>query len=77
MLLKLSKVSSKGQITIPADIRHNLNLAEGDTIIFIQENDNIIIKKKDNSTLVSILGETGPLTEKAKDAMKNIRNEWH
>ena len=45
MLLKLSKVTSKGQITILAEIRKALDLAAGDTILFEKINGNIIIKR--------------------------------
>jgi len=77
MLLKLSKITSKGQITIPAGIRRVLGLAAGDTILFEKTNGNIIIKKNNKSTLVTILEESGPFSQKAKKTIQNIRDEWH
>ncbi|MDA8143229.1 MAG: AbrB/MazE/SpoVT family DNA-binding domain-containing protein [Thermoplasmatales archaeon] len=77
MLLKLSKITSKGQITIPAGIRRVLGLEVGDTIIFEKKDGDIIIKKNIKGTLVSILEETGPLSQNAKKIIKNIRDEWH
>ena len=77
MLLKLSKITSKGQITIPAGIRRVLGLEVGDTIIFEKKDGDIIIKKNIKGTLVSILEETGPLSQNAKKMIKNIRDEWH
>ena len=42
----LAKVSSIGQITIPADIRKLLDIQTGDRVLFVQDpSDNIIIKK--------------------------------
>ena len=77
MLLKLSKITSKGQITIPAEIRKALDLAAGDTILFEKINGNIIIKKNNKSTLISILEESGPFSQKTKKTIQNIRDEWH
>ncbi len=35
--MELARITSKGQITIPAAIRKKLNLKEGDKVIFIEE----------------------------------------
>jgi AbrB family looped-hinge helix DNA binding protein len=34
MLLKMSKITSKGQVTIPVEVRRALGLDVGDTILF-------------------------------------------
>ncbi len=36
--MEIAKVTSKGQITIPQDIREELNIKQGDKIIFFKEN---------------------------------------
>lgn len=41
--MELAKVTSKGQITIPVDIRKRLGIREGDKVLFIEENGRIII----------------------------------
>lgn len=41
--MEIAKVSSKGQITIPAEIRKKLNLKEGDKVLFLEENGKIIL----------------------------------
>ncbi|HLC33319.1 MAG TPA: AbrB/MazE/SpoVT family DNA-binding domain-containing protein [Candidatus Nanoarchaeia archaeon] len=43
MEVALTKISSKGQIVIPAAMREKLS--EGDTLMLIQSNDQIILKK--------------------------------
>jgi AbrB family looped-hinge helix DNA binding protein len=48
--MDIARVSSKGQITIPIDIRRKLKLQEGDKVIFVEENGNITLK---NSNLVA------------------------
>ena len=52
-LLASAKMTSKGQITVPKTIRTKLNLDEGDSIIFYEdENKNIKILNKDNCKVV-------------------------
>ena len=41
--MELARITSKGQITIPAAIRKKLNLKEGDKVIFIEEKGRFII----------------------------------
>ncbi len=76
MILDLGKITSKGQITIPAEIRKTLGISKGDRIIFEQKGDDIIIKKAEEKSLVSLLESTSPLSEKATKSMKKIRDEW-
>ncbi|UOF92624.1 AbrB/MazE/SpoVT family DNA-binding domain-containing protein [Fodinisporobacter ferrooxydans] len=46
MNMEVSRVTSKGQITIPKAIRERLNLVEGDKVAFIEdETGKIIITK--------------------------------
>lgn len=41
--MELAKVTSKGQITIPLDIRRKLGIKEGDKVLFIQEGNRIVM----------------------------------
>jgi AbrB family looped-hinge helix DNA binding protein len=43
MLFNTAKVMSKGQITLPIDIRQKLNLQTGDRVALIYENDRVIM----------------------------------
>lgn len=46
-----STLTTKGQVTIPIDLRHNLGLSPGDTVIFETVDHKIILsKKKDDIT---------------------------
>jgi AbrB family looped-hinge helix DNA binding protein len=40
-------VSSRGQVSIPADIRRDLGLDEGSKLLVISKDDNILFKKID------------------------------
>ncbi|MHB8127209.1 MAG: AbrB/MazE/SpoVT family DNA-binding domain-containing protein [Desulfitobacteriaceae bacterium] len=43
--MEVSRVTSKGQITIPKAVRKRLNLTEGDKVAFIEKDGNIVITK--------------------------------
>jgi len=42
--MDVAKITSRGQITIPIDVRKKLGLKEGDKVIFIEEGGNIIFR---------------------------------
>jgi AbrB family looped-hinge helix DNA binding protein len=39
-----AKITSKGQITLPKEVRKTLNVHAGNVVIFEKENDNVVIK---------------------------------
>ncbi len=45
MIIDTTKMSSRGQVVIPWDLRKDLNLREGDKLIVIKKDDEIILKK--------------------------------
>lgn len=49
--MELAKITSKGQITIPVDIRRKLGVKEGDKILFVEEAGRIFIL---NSSMVAL-----------------------
>ncbi len=50
--MELAKITTKGQITIPIQIRRKLNLKDGDKVIFMEQNGKIIVE---NSTRVALM----------------------
>ena len=50
--MELAKVTSKGQITIPRDVRKKMNLKTGDKILFFEENDKFFLQNS-NSVVLS------------------------
>lgn len=78
-----AKIMSKGQVTIPIDIRKKLNISEGDRLTFICEGNYAIVM---NSALYAMktlekgmagkFDEAGLLTdEESIDYVKEIRSE--
>lgn len=43
VVLESAKVMSKGQVTIPKDIREKLRIDEGDQVVFIYDNEKVIM----------------------------------
>lgn len=42
--MPIVKLSSKGQIVIPAEIREHLNLDKGDKVLIEKKNDDVVLK---------------------------------
>ena len=64
-LIEMGKVSSRGQVAIPTDIRDQLGLDEGSKVLFFTEDDTLIMKKVTQQTFAQI---TRPLKIAAKKA---------
>jgi AbrB family looped-hinge helix DNA binding protein len=41
--MEVAKITSRGQITIPIDIRKKLGVKEGDKVIFIEDGNRIVV----------------------------------
>ena len=50
--MELAKITTKGQITLPIQVRKKLNLKDGDKVLFMEEDGKIII---DNPSKLAIL----------------------
>ncbi|MBS3092163.1 AbrB/MazE/SpoVT family DNA-binding domain-containing protein [Candidatus Pacearchaeota archaeon] len=61
MNIKIVKVSDKGQIAIPQEIRKNLGIGKGDEIILIQDSGKVLIEKASN------------LAKKLEDDFKDVK----
>jgi len=49
--VELAKITLRGQITIPAEIRKKLGVKDGDKVVFIEENGRIVME---NSVRVAL-----------------------
>ena len=81
--METAKLSSKGQITLPKEIREKLNLKEGDKVMFIEKEGKILMEKSIESVIDDIRkdfeGEAKRLGLKNMDdvveKIKRIRNK--
>ena len=49
--MEMARVTSKGQITIPRDIRTKMNIKRGDKVVFFEDNGKYFLQ---NSALISL-----------------------
>jgi antitoxin PrlF len=43
----VSRITSKGQVTIPVEIRENQGLVEGDQVVFLDSGNGVLMEKTD------------------------------
>ena len=81
--MELAKITTRGQITIPVEIRKKLGVKDGDKVIFLEESGRIIVE---NAAMVALknaqnafAGEAERLGLKSEqdvvDMVKEIRRE--
>jgi len=80
MILKTVKVSDKGQIAIPQDVREKAGINKGDILIIIQEDNKLLLEKtsekmKDDFKDILKLSEHS-LKEVWDNEQDNIWNEY-
>ena len=62
-IIEMGKISSRGQIAIPSDIRSKLGLEEGAKVLFFLEDDSLLMKKVTPSSFAEL---TKPLRQAKK-----------
>jgi len=83
MDMELAKITMRGQITIPVEIRKKLGVKDGDKVIFMEENGRIIME---NAAMISLreaqaafAGEADRMGLKTEqdvvDMVKEVRRE--
>jgi len=77
MEIKIIKLSTKGQLTIPKDFRERLKLGAGDEVIMYFKDDELIIKPKSThlGMLRGLLREDIDF-EKADQFIQSGRDKW-
>jgi antitoxin PrlF len=75
----ISTLSSKGQVTIPAEVRRHLGLKEGDKLSFIIENEgNVRVETPRYRGVASLRGAAGKLKRPLSwEEMRGIAREDH
>ena len=63
----LSKISFKGQVTIPKEVRANLNAKPGDYIFFVREGNKTVLKKAKLTVAEEFDKLTSTIDERSKD----------
>lgn len=71
MVMNMAKVTAKGQIMIPADVREAIGIREGDKVLFVRMDDGSISLR--NSSLEALQQAQQSFSEAAAEA--GLRNE--
>jgi AbrB family looped-hinge helix DNA binding protein len=64
-IVEMGKISTRGQIAIPSEIRREMDLKEGSRVLFALIGDSLIIRKMNTETFKEI---TKPFKEAARKA---------
>jgi len=67
-IVDMGKISSRGQIAIPSDIRTQMGLSEGEKVLFMLQDDTLLMKKVTAQSFESI-------TQPLREAKKKIEEE--
>lgn len=71
----ISRVSSKGQLTLPKDLREAYHLREGEAVILIAAKEGILLKHSDDVSLGGLWkGLFDP--EEAEEWIEELRSQW-
>ena len=70
----IGRVSKKGQIVIPKEIRNLLGIKEGDYVIFRTEGNRVYIEKIEERTK-DVLKSAKPV-ESSVEFQRRLREEW-
>jgi antitoxin PrlF len=76
MEVSVGTVTSKGQVTIPKEIRETLGVNEGDKLIFLVEGDKVVLRKVGSEKLTDILSRRRPWGEMGLEFQRRLREEW-
>ena len=61
--MELAKITSKGQITIPASIRKLLGVKDGDKVLFVQEGNKVVMMNASVNALLEAQREFQGMAE--------------
>ncbi|SDJ25059.1 AbrB/MazE/SpoVT family DNA-binding domain-containing protein [Natribacillus halophilus] len=73
--MEVSRVTSKGQVTIPKAIREQLKLQEGDKLAFIEENGKILLTKSSTIALRQFFDSMNMEAEEKGVTEENLLND--
>ncbi|MCL2201761.1 MAG: AbrB/MazE/SpoVT family DNA-binding domain-containing protein [Oscillospiraceae bacterium] len=70
--MELAKITMRGQITIPAQIRRRLGVRDGDKVIFLEENGRVIIE---NAAMIALKHAQDAFSGEAERAGLNSEDD--
>jgi AbrB family looped-hinge helix DNA binding protein len=74
--MKATTVSSKGQITIPADLIRRLNLTPGSKLLVVPVEGGVLLLRRPDSLADSLAGSVSGVFGDARDYVEHERSAW-
>jgi AbrB family looped-hinge helix DNA binding protein len=74
--MSVGSITTKGQITIPKEVREKLDLKEGDRVVFVIESGQATMRKASGEKISEILRRQKPWRVHSIRFQKKIRKEW-
>jgi AbrB family looped-hinge helix DNA binding protein len=72
MHTRIAPISSKGQVTIPAEIRRRLGVGGTDKVVFVVRDDGVVELRAPSFTLEDVFGSIDPLPQESADLDQEI-----
>ena len=72
----VATLTSKGQVTVPKEIREALGASEGDRLVFETEGDRVFLRKAPRESLAALFRRQKPWTLSAVKFQRKLRDEW-
>ena len=69
-------MSEKGQVTIPKEIRDFMGLKRGDRVIFVEVDEQVVLRKAKSGKLSEALQRQKPWKDGAVQLQRKLRKEW-
>jgi len=77
MPTEIGTVTTKGQVTLPKDIREGLHIRAGDKLVFdLEGGDRVVVRKAEPRRLTAILDRLAPTKETGVEFQRRLRREW-
>jgi len=76
MLVGISTVSEKGQITIPKKVRERLGITPGDRVVFEIDGGRVFLSRVEVNRLSEVLDSQRPWPLRGIEYQRRLREEW-
>jgi AbrB family looped-hinge helix DNA binding protein len=71
-----SRITKKGQITIPLKFREILGIKSGEKVLFDMEDKKVVLKKAPQNPVANLVGLGKGIFSGGLDYQRKIRSEW-
>jgi AbrB family looped-hinge helix DNA binding protein len=73
-MAKSATISSKGQITLPKELREKYHLTEGETAVLLDSGEGILVKHARTSIRGLLKGKID--SQRFEEDLRKLRKEW-